>query len=93
MRADAYGTPTEQIRAQAGWINATTRRAKIREGEGLPLGRICSTCNAWTGDLINTRALCNTLRCTTHGAAVCESWAAAPPGPGRVAHPVRPRVE
>ncbi|WP_252178366.1 hypothetical protein [Endozoicomonas sp. 4G] len=36
MRADTYGTPTEQIRSRAGWINATTRRAKIRRGEGIP---------------------------------------------------------
>ena len=93
MRADAYGTPTEQIRARAGWINATTRRAKIREGEGLPLGRTCSTCSAWTGDLINTRATCNTLLCKTHTAAVCERWAPPNEAHGRRAHPTRPAVE
>ena len=85
MRADPNGTHTEQQRARAGWINATTRRAKIRRGEGIPLGRTCASCALWSGNLIDTRALCRHMDCSTQHAALCDQWA-----PSRACHVERP---
>lgn len=93
MRADPSGTNTEQQRAKAGWMNATTRRERIRAGENLVLGRTCATCNAWTGNLIDNRAHCDTIGCSTHCAALCAKWAPDRHSLCRAPHPTRPAVE
>lgn len=93
MRADTYGTPTEQIRSRAGWINATTRRAKIRRGEGIPLGRTCANCARWSGNVIDTRALCRHMQCSTQHAALCDQWTSARPSHVEHPQPTRPSVE
>jgi hypothetical protein len=93
MRADPNGTHTEQQRARAGWINATTRRERIRSEGCIALGRTCSTCAAWAGNLIDTRAHCDTVGCSTHIAAVCEQWAPQRRQHDTRPHPTRPAVE
>ena len=93
MRADPSGTHTEQLRANAGWINATTRRARIRDGENIVLGRTCATCATWTGSLIDNRAHCDTIGCSTHVAAVCERHAPRVQAISRTPNPTRPAVE
>lgn len=93
MRADPSGTHTEQMRADAGWINATTRRARIRDGENIVLGRTCATCATWTGSLIDNRAHCDTIGCSTHVAAVCKRWAPPQETIAQRPHPTRPSVE
>jgi hypothetical protein len=93
MRADPSGTHTEQKRAQGGWMNATTRRKRIRAGEDIPLGRTCATCSAWTGNLIDNRAYCDTIGCSTHVAALCSRWRPFCTSIVWRPHPVRPEVE
>jgi hypothetical protein len=92
MQADPSGTHTEQKRANAGWMNATTRRARIRAGENIVLGRTCATCSAYSGGLIDNRAHCETIGCSTHVAAVCGRWTPRGSQTARP-HPTRPAAE
>lgn len=39
MKADSYGTPTEQARARMGWKTATQARIA-----GVPIDQRCTTC-------------------------------------------------
>lgn len=43
MRADRFGTPTEQARHACGWASATERAAAVAAGT-LPAGQTCGTC-------------------------------------------------
>ena len=65
MKADAYGTHSEQMRSRHGWRNSTQRR---KRGD-LP----CWQCRHWTGGL-DSRGLCDMLDASTARNATCMSF-------------------
>ena len=47
MKADKYGTCSEQVRWRMGWISATERKARVSAGELKPghiAGEKCACC-------------------------------------------------
>ncbi|NCD17094.1 MAG: hypothetical protein EOL91_07240 [Actinobacteria bacterium] len=69
MKADHTGTHSEQQRARVGWRNAT-QTAFVGDRAGR-----CCTCSHWAGSNIDTRALCELMRCGTGRNASCDKRA------------------
>lgn len=67
MKADAYGTHSEQMRFRHGWRNSTQRR---KRGD-LP----CWQCQYWAGGL-DSRGPCRMLDVATVRNAACGSFEA-----------------
>ena len=66
MKADPYGTHSEQIRARHGWLNASRARATSSPP--------CWKCGSWLGGT-SPRGACSVMECGTSRNASCRNYA------------------
>jgi len=72
-RAVEPGAATAHIRERVRWIGPTERRRLVHSGT-LPPMQACSTCRAWTGDVLTGQAHCLVMRADTVNTAICDHW-------------------
>lgn len=71
MKADRFGTGTEQVRASVGWQGARAATAA-----GIPANERCQDCAdiEWVAHAHSIRAHCTAARFATRAQATCAEW-------------------